>query len=43
MTFGVLKRAQAIGDGQALRDAGRRVIRFVLHGNVPAQLADLQA
>jgi hypothetical protein len=28
MTFGVLKNAQALGDRQALRDAGRKVIRF---------------
>ncbi len=30
ITFGVLKAAQALGDGQALLDAGRRVIRFHL-------------
>jgi glucose-6-phosphate isomerase len=30
ITFGVLKMAQAIGDRQALLDAGRRVIRFHL-------------
>jgi transaldolase/glucose-6-phosphate isomerase len=30
MTFGVLKMAQALGDGQALLEAGRRVIRFDL-------------
>ncbi len=30
LTFGVLKAAQASGDGQALRDKGRRVIRFHL-------------
>ena len=30
MTFGLLKMAQALGDKQALRDAGRRVIRFHL-------------
>ena len=28
MTFGVLKMAQALGDRQALLDAGRKVIRF---------------
>jgi len=28
MSFGVLKKAQALGDAQALLDAGRRVIRF---------------
>jgi len=30
LTFGVLKAAQAMGDRQALADAGRRVIRFHL-------------
>jgi len=30
MTFGVLKLAQALGDAQALQNAGRRVIRFHL-------------
>ncbi len=30
MTFGVLKMAQALGDGQALLDADRRMIRFHL-------------
>jgi hypothetical protein len=30
ITFGVLKAAQAAGDRQALRDAGRRVIRLGL-------------
>lgn len=30
MTFGTLKMAQALGDAQALRDAGRRVISFPL-------------
>jgi hypothetical protein len=30
ITFGVLKMAQALGDFRALRDAGRRVIRFHL-------------
>ena len=33
MTFGVLRAAQAIGDRQALLNAGRRVIRFHLRGN----------
>lgn len=36
MTFGVLKSAQALGDRQALLDAGRRVIRFHLNGDVAA-------
>ncbi len=30
LTFGILKLAQAIGDGQALQDCGRRVIRVHL-------------
>jgi transaldolase/glucose-6-phosphate isomerase len=38
MSFGVLKMAQALGDGQALRDAGRQVIRFYLKGDVASQL-----
>ncbi len=33
LTFGVLKTAQVFGDRQALIDAGRRVIRFHLHGD----------
>jgi hypothetical protein len=34
MTFGVLKAAQALGDYRALRDAGRRAIRFHLWDDV---------
>ncbi len=34
MTFGVLKLAQALGDRQALLDAGRKVIRFHLEKDV---------
>jgi hypothetical protein len=34
MTFAVLKKAQALGDRQALLDAGRRVISFDLGSNV---------
>ena len=34
LTFGVLKSAQALGDLQALRDAGRRVVRFHIDGDV---------
>ena len=34
ISFGVLKTAQAMGDRQALLDAGRRVIRFHLKGDV---------
>ncbi len=41
ITFGVLKAAQALGDGQALRDAGRRVIRFHLGLDVIGGLKQL--
>jgi transaldolase/glucose-6-phosphate isomerase len=38
ISFGVLKTAQALGDRQALLDAGRRVIRFHLGKEVVAGL-----
>ena len=38
ISFGVLKLAQASGDGQALRDSGRGVIRF--HFGAPDDVAD---
>jgi transaldolase/glucose-6-phosphate isomerase len=38
VSFGVLKTAQALGDQQALLDAGRRVIRFHLGTEVVAGL-----
>ncbi len=41
MTFGVLKDAQALGDERALRDAGRRVIRFGLGADVEGGLRRL--
>ena len=41
MTFGVLKMAQALGDRQALLDAGRRVIRFHLEDDVVGGLKRL--
>jgi hypothetical protein len=41
MTFDVLKLAQALGDRQALLDAGRRVIRFHLGRNVVHELETL--
>lgn len=41
LTFGVLKAAQALGDQQALLDAGRRVIRFHLGTNVVGELRQL--
>jgi len=40
-TFGVLKSAQALGDLAALRDAGRRVVRVHLEGDVATSLGDL--
>ncbi len=43
MTFGVLKAAQALGDRQALLDAGRRVIRFHLGAEVSEGLRRLAA
>ena len=41
ITFGTLKAAQALGDGQALREAGRRVIRFHLAGDPAAGIGRL--
>jgi transaldolase/glucose-6-phosphate isomerase len=41
ITFGALKAAQAMGDRQALLDAGRRVIRFHLGANVVGGLKRL--
>jgi beta-phosphoglucomutase-like phosphatase (HAD superfamily) len=34
LTFGALEKAQALGDGQALRENGRRFIRFHLGKDV---------
>lgn len=41
MTFGVLKTAQALGDAQALRNAGRQVLRFHFKGNVAKGIQSL--
>jgi transaldolase/glucose-6-phosphate isomerase len=41
ITFGVLKAAQAVGDQQALLNAGRRVIRFHLGTDVAGELSRL--
>ena len=41
ITFGVLKAAQALGDRQALLDAGRRVVRFHLGTDVVGGLKRL--
>ncbi|HEC22696.1 MAG TPA: hypothetical protein ENI95_07250 [Chloroflexi bacterium] len=43
ITFGVLKLAQALGDYQALKNAGRRVIRFHVGQEVLAGLRRLAA
>ncbi|OGO06570.1 MAG: hypothetical protein A2Y73_02235 [Chloroflexi bacterium RBG_13_56_8] len=40
-TFGVLKRAQALGDWQALQEAGRRVVRVNIGADVEAGLEEL--
>jgi hypothetical protein len=41
ISFGVLKTAQAMGDGAALRQVGRRVIHFHVRDNVPAEIRRL--
>ena len=43
LAFGVLEAAQALGDRQALLDAGRRVIRFHLDSDVASGLGRLTA
>ncbi|HOG07689.1 MAG: hypothetical protein PHV00_10230 [Syntrophales bacterium] len=43
VTFGTLKRAQAAGDGEALRKAGRPVIRFHFNRDAARGLAGLAA
>jgi hypothetical protein len=41
ISFGLLKEAQALGDAQALLDAGRRLIRFRLEGDGAQALKNL--
>jgi transaldolase/glucose-6-phosphate isomerase len=41
ISFGVLKMAQALGDSQALKDAGRQVIRFHMGNDVAGGLRHL--
>jgi transaldolase/glucose-6-phosphate isomerase len=41
VSFEVLKSAQALGDARALEDAGRRLIRFQLDGEVSGELQKL--
>jgi glucose-6-phosphate isomerase len=43
LTFGVLKAAQALGDFEALKEAGRRAIRFHLGKDVKAALEKIIA
>ncbi len=38
ISYGILKQAQALGDGQALRDAGRRVLSFHMEGDAVSEL-----
>jgi glucose-6-phosphate isomerase/transaldolase/glucose-6-phosphate isomerase len=35
ISYGTLEQAQMLGDAQALRDAGRQVLRFHLGDDVP--------
>lgn len=41
MTFGTLQRAQALGDGEALRNSGRRLLTLELGADPAAALANL--
>jgi len=41
ISFSVLKMAQALGDQQALIDAGRRVIRIHIKGDIAREIDDL--
>jgi transaldolase/glucose-6-phosphate isomerase len=43
MTFGVLEKAQAMGDRRALENGGRQVITFQLGGDAAGELARLAA
>jgi glucose-6-phosphate isomerase len=43
ISFGVLKVAQALGDAQALRAAGRRVLTFEVDGDLNSELKKLMA
>jgi hypothetical protein len=41
ISFGILKAAQALGDVQALRDQGRKVLRLDLGANAAKKIASL--
>jgi len=43
ISFGVLVMAQTLGDAQALRDNGRRLVRIHLAGDAPGLIAQLAA
>ncbi len=43
VTFGVLLKAQALGDRKALTDAGRKVISFNFSGDIVASIESLSA
>lgn len=43
ISFGLLKNAQALGDRQALSDAGREIIRFHFNGDIRASIEKLAA
>ncbi|MGC8778892.1 MAG: hypothetical protein ACP5Q4_09475, partial [Candidatus Caldatribacteriaceae bacterium] len=40
--FAFLKKAQALGDREALRNRGRRVLTFLITGSVPEALARIR-
>ena len=42
-TFGILKRAQALGDFQAMQQKGRRILRVHLHGDPQASIRQLSS
>jgi len=41
ISFGVLKETQALGDRRALLDAGRKIMRFYMEGDIPEGLERL--
>lgn len=43
MSFGVLKTSQALGDGKALVEAGRKLIKFHIKGDVAAGIDEIRS
>jgi glucose-6-phosphate isomerase len=41
ISFGVLKKAQAFGDYQALKEVNRRIIRYLVRGHIPEVIRSL--